>query len=181
MNLNYSLTSQNWMWAVRREMGWPAEKPACDSIAWAAGRLFDIELGLDLARHTQTLRKDIVYGGWPKADARAPFNYTVALRELMTVDLVTRLIPYAADETTPVVLVSTRSNEHFTIGSRGLLERHPGKPCGLARGRALATKRIRRTAASMGDEICPDNLWIRNGEDVVEPAPTAQGIVARFN
>ena len=50
MNDTTKLRHQNWMWALRSEMGWPTFKPVNDCIAWASGRLMDIELGMDLAR-----------------------------------------------------------------------------------------------------------------------------------
>ena len=36
-----SLRHQNFMLAVRREMGWPAFKPANDAIAFCSGRQMD--------------------------------------------------------------------------------------------------------------------------------------------
>lgn len=175
------LRHQNWMWALRRLMGWPAFKPVNDSIAWASGRTMDVELGMELARLATAGRKDMVFSCWASVSAAEPVGYIVALRELLAVDIVDRCVAYAADEEAPLLLVSTRRNEHFAIGERGLLERHEGKPADLGKGRKLAVKRIRATAATMGDTLCAGNMWVPPGGDWVEPATVPTETVVRFN
>ena len=174
------LRHQNFMWAVRQALGWPLFKPACDSLAFASGRVHDAAVGLDLARHAQTMRKDLVYAGWHDADADEPAGFTIVLRELLSVDVFSRCLLYAADETSPAILVSTTADEHVAVGKRGLLERRPGKPRDLARGRKIAMRRVRRAAAAMGDRICPENVIVPNGGDYVAPPSPSQGLVARF-
>lgn len=146
------LHRQTWMWALRLSMGWPPLTPACDSIAWVSGRPIDVETGLDCARLAAKQRQDIVYGSWGTAGAE-PLSYAVIVREILTIDVVDRCLPWAADEFAPLILVSTKSDESIAIDARGLLHRHAGKPEKLAAGRRLAAKRIRTLAASLRDRV----------------------------
>lgn len=172
-----TLKHQNWMWAVRREMGWPPFKPCNDAIAFGAGRKMDLAVGVEIARLAQAMRKDLVYSGWPSTAAVEPDGYAIAYRELLAVDVVDRCFPFAADETGPMILVSTRADEHFAVGRRGFLERLSGKPKHLRRGRALALRRIRAAAAAMGDELAPTNVWVPAGAEWVEPPATLETVV----
>ena len=174
------LRHQNWMWALRRAMGWPTFKPINDCIAWASGRLMDIDLGLELARLATAGRKDMVFSCWANTTVAEPSDYIVALRELLSINVVDRCFAYAADETAPVMLVSTRRDEHFAIGSRGLIERREGKPAALGRGRKLAVRRIRAAAATMGDTLCADNLWVPTGGEWIDPVTPSETVV-HFN
>lgn len=175
------LRHQNWMWALRRLMGWPAFKPINDSIAWSSGRTMDVELGVELARLATAGRKDMVFSCWANVSAAEPVGYIVALRELFAVEVVDRFVAYAADEKAPLLLVSTRRDEHVAIGSRGLLERREGKPADLGKGRKLAVKRIRTVAATMGDTLCADNMWVPKGGDWIEAAVPPMPTFVRFN
>lgn len=175
-----TLRHQNFMWGVRREMGWPLFRPVNDCLAFVSGRPMDIEVGLETARVAQVMRKDLIYAGWPSTVAVEPDAFAVIIRELLQVDVIDRCFPWAADETSAIVLVSTRVDESFAIGRRGLLERRPGKPKGLGKGRKLAAKRIRAAAAAMGDELVANNIWLPHGEAWVEPDAPVETVV-RFN
>ena len=181
MNDTTMLRHQNWMWALRREMGWPTFKPINDCIAWASGRTMDVELGMELARLATASRKDMVFSCWASVGAAEPVGYILALRELFAVDIVDRCVAYTADEEAPLLLVSTRRDEHFAVHSRGLLERREGKPANLGKGRKLAVKRLRATAATMGDRLCADNRWVPTGGDWIEPVMPPMETVVRFN
>lgn len=171
---------QNFMWAVRREMGWPAFKPINDCLAFSSGRPLDFEIGAELGRLAQAMRKDMIYSGWSSATAREPSGFTVVIRELLSVDIVDRVLPWAADDHSPIVLVSTRGDEVFAVGKRGLLERMAGKPPRLAEGRKRAMKRIRAAIATMSDEVAENNVWLPAGAPWVEPDQPLETVI-RFN
>ena len=174
------LRHQNFMWAVRKEMGWPLFKPANDCLTFSTGRPMDMEIGMETARIATALRKDIVYSGWSSATAAEPQGFAVIIRELFQVDIVDRVFPWVADETAPLILISTRGDECFAIGRRGLLERVTGKPKHLAKGRKLAMKRIKASAATMCDALAENNVWVPLGGELIEPAQPVDTIV-RFN
>lgn len=171
------LHHQNFMLAVRREMGWPTFRPANDCIAFCSGRTTDFEVGSELARLAQAMRKDAVYSGWANSKAAEPAGFTIVYRELLTVDIVDRVIPYAANDDAPIVFLSTRADEFFAVDRRGSLVRVPGKPKGIAKGRRLAMKRIKATAAARGDELLVGNQFVEPGADWIEPEVPVETVV----
>ena len=164
---------QNIMIALRQEMGWPAFTPANDAIAWSSGMPMDAEVGMEVARVAQALGKDIVYGAWKNTKAREMEGLSVVYRQLLTVDIVEGLVPWAANDTAPLLLVSTRRDEMFGIDHRGTLTRMHPKPRAIGAGRKLAEKRIRAAAAQMGDALLPNNRHVPWGDpSITRDVPT---------
>lgn len=168
---------QNFMLAVRRELGWPGFKPCNDAIAFCTGRKMDFQVGLEMARIAQTLRKDAVYTGWANMASSIPLGFTIVYREMLAVDIIDHVVPFAANDDAPITFVSTRAAEHFAIDHRGTLTRISGKPKNIASGRKLAMKRIRATAATLGDELLAGNRFVPFGSDWIEPETPADTIV----
>lgn len=174
---NISLHHQNFMLAVRREMGWPTFRPANDCIAFCSGRKMDFTVGSEMARIAQTLRKDAVYTGWANTRTALPASFAIVYRELLTVDIVDRVVPYAANDGAPIVFLSTRADEFFAADSRGSLVRVPGKPRAIGAGRKLAMNRIRATAAMLGDELLENNRFVPTGAEWSEPEASFETII----
>lgn len=168
---------QNFMLAVRRELGWPRFRPCNDAIAFCTGRKMDFQVGSEMARIAQTLRKDAVYTGWASMTASTPLGFTIAYREMLAVDIIDHVVPFAANDDAPIVFVSNRAAEHFAIDHRGTLTRIPGKPKNIGTGRKLAMKRIRATAATMSDELLADNRFVPFGSNWIEPETPVDTIV----
>lgn len=173
----FLLHHQKFMLAVRREMGWPGFRPANDCLFFASGRLLDAVGGADLARISQQGRKDVIYSGWTNTRAKQPAEFAIAYRELLTVDIVTRLVPWCADAEAPICLVSTRDNEMFALDGRGTLARTTGKPPSLARGRQLAMRRIVARSKMMGDGLLDNNRAVPTGGDWCEPDVPMETVV----
>ncbi len=173
------LHHQNTMLALRAEMGWPSFRPANDCLAFSSGKEMDVETGMEIARIAQMLGKDVIYSGWASTKATEPTGFTVGYRMMFSVDIVDRLVPFAANDEARVTLVSTRSDELFAIDGRGSLVRVPGKPQNIGAGRKRAMKRIKATAATLGHEMLASNRFVSTGAESIEPeAPTE--IVVRF-
>ena len=168
---------QNTMLALRREMGWPAFKPANDCIGFTSGRTMDFDQGMELARIAQVLGKDVIYSGWASGSASEPSGFSIAYRVLLTVDIIDRVGPFAANDDAPVVLVSTRSDEVFAIDRRGSLVRVPGKPKTIGKGKKLAIKRIKTTAEAMGNELLENNRYVPPGADWIAPEGPIETVV----
>lgn len=174
------LHHQNVMLALRQEMGWPLFRPVNDAIAFSSGRETNIEIGMELGRIAQRMRADIVYSGWAGTRAKDSTSFTVAYREMLSIDIVDRLVPWAANDDAPVVLVSTRGTEEtFAIDRRGSLTRTPGRPANIGKGRKLAMKRIKAVASTISDELLASNRFIEPGAEVPGPEAPA-GVVVRF-
>jgi hypothetical protein len=178
--MEMTLRHQNFMLAVRQQMGWPPFKPANDCIGFSSGKQGDVEVGLELGRIARMLGKDMVYSGWASPTATEPTGFCVAYRMMFSVDFYDRLVPFVANDTAPLILVSTRADEHFAIDRRGLLVRIEGKPKAIGKGRKLAMKRIRAAAATMGDELLASNRFVPTGQDWIEPDAVPLETIVRF-
>lgn len=174
------LRHQNLMLALRAEMGWPLCKPANDCLAFSSGQEMNMQVGMEIARIAQMLGKDIVYSGWSSSKATKPTGFSLAYREMLTVDVVDKLVPYAANDADPVTLVSTRADEYFAIDRRGNLVRVAGKPRDIGKGRQLAMKRLKARAATMRDTLLPGNRHLPTGQDWIEPDAAPVETVVRF-
>lgn len=172
-----TLHHQNFMLAVRQEMGWPAFKPANDCIAWCSGRPTDVDTAMELARLAQRMGKDLVYTGWMNARAAEPTGFSIAYRGMFAIDIVDQLQPFAANDDAPILLVSTRDEATFAIDTRGSLVRVPGLPRSLGKGRKLAMKRIKAAAASKGDTLLSNNRLVPWGDDWVAPDEPVETVV----
>lgn len=178
--MDMMLRHQKLMLALRQQMGWPPFKPANDCIAFTSGKTTDLEVGMELGRIAQMLGKDVIYSGWASVGATTPAGFTIAWRGLLTVDIIDRALPYAANDEAPVMLVSTQRDEQFVIDERGSLVRVPGKPKSLGAGRRLAMKRIKTAAKSMGDELLAGNRLVPWGADTIAPDTILVEPVVRF-
>lgn len=168
---------QNFMLAVRQQMGWPSFKPANDCIYWSSGQEMDLEVGTEIARIAQMAGRDLIYTGWASTRAKDPTSFAIAFREMLTVDVVDRVVPFAANDRAPIILVSTRADEFFAIDRRGSLVRVERKPKGIGKGKALAMKRIKAAASTMGGELLANNRFVPPGADWIEPEAPIETIV----
>ena len=171
------LHHQNTMLAVRTEMGWPPFRPANDAIGFTSGRVLDAEVCTELARLAQVMRKDLIYSQWRDLKAADPAAFTIVYRQLHAVDIVDQVIPWAANDTAPLVFLSKRAEETYAIDARGSLTRIFGRPAKIASGRKLAMKRIKTAAAAKGDELLANNTFLKPGETWVEPVANVDTIV----
>lgn len=171
------LHHQNTMLAVRTEMGWPPYRPANDAVGFTSGRMLDAEVGAELARLAQAMRKDLVYSQWADIRSKGPAAFTIVYRQLHAVDIVDRVIPWAASDVAPLVFLSTRAEETYAIDARGSLTRIYGKPAKIAAGRKLAMKRLKAAAAAKGDELLANNTFLKPGQPWVEPVANGDTIV----
>lgn len=168
---------QNFMLALRQLMGWPTFAPVNNAIAFTSGQTMSAPVGVELGRIAQALNKDLVYSGWSTIPAREPDGFAVAFRDLVTVDIIDRLVPFAADDRARVILVSTSTDEHFAIDTRGSLIRMAGRPKAVRDGRALAMSRIKAVAATRSSDLLPDNQFVATGAAVTCPQPLHETIV----
>ena len=177
--MNMLLHHQNLMLGLREQMGWPTFKPANDCIGWSSGKTMNFEAGMELGRIARLLGKDMVYAGWADIKATEPVGFSVAYREMLTIDIVDRVVPYAANDEVPIVLVSIRSDDVFAVDARGTLARMTGKPKAIGRGRKLAMKRIRAAAAARSADLLKNNRWVPPGATSIEPEASTD-VIIRF-
>lgn len=169
--MNVQLNRQNIMLALRQTMGWPPYAPANDCLAFTSGRPMDVENGIEIGRIATALGKDVIYSGWASESAREPSGFTIAYRMIDSVDIVDRIVPYVANDGSPVILISTTQDEHFAIDARGSLVRAAGKPQAPGKGRLLAMKRIKALAKNLRTTLLEQNRHVPVGAPVERPAP----------
>lgn len=169
--LPMAVRHQNWMTAVRQLAGVPTFKPVNESILFAATGLDGIEQGMELARVAQEAERDIVCAHWPNAKARQPSGYTVVLRDVLSVDVLSACAPYMwADG--QLAFVSVREGVTIRVGDRGLLQRSQGLPQHMVRGARLASLRIREVANNRRTTLMDGNRYVPvGGEWMAQDAP----------
>lgn len=175
------LRHQKIMLALRQEMGWPAFKPVNDALAFMSGKPFDLQVGMELARIVELVGKDGIYTGWASSSSVMPTGFSIAYRELLTVDVIANVLPYAASDAAPIMLVKVQGDEHFYIDRRGSLTRQPGRPKALGAGRRLAVKRIKAAAAEMGDDLLAGNRHVPWGATEIQPDAVFAEAIVRFS
>lgn len=161
---------QNWMLSLRQLAGVPTFKPANESILFCSTGLDGIERGMELARLAQQAERDIICSHWLDSKAKQPSGYTVVLRDLLSVDVLSDCTAFMSGEER-LALVSKREMVTIRVGERGLLQRDAGVPQQLAKGIQLATGRIRKGAASRDGGLLKGNLFMPAGGQWT--APTA--------
>jgi hypothetical protein len=176
------IKTQQFSLAVRQELGYPLVRTTIDSLAFASGGPVDFFKGMEIARLTEEMRRDMVYTAWNDFADHQPANIIVALREMFCVEVIDPCFLWAADETAPLAIVSILRDVHMVIGERGLLERRVGRPAKtLGAGRKLAMKRVRAAAAAMDDELLANNMLVPRGAPWIDPAPTQDETIVRFH
>ena len=153
---------QNWMLSLRQLAGVPTFKPVNESILFCATGLDGIERGMELARLAQQADRDIICSHWADTSAKQPSGYTVVLRDLLSVDVISDCIAFIQGEER-LTLVSRREMMTIWVGDRGLLQRGAGMPQHLAKGVRLAAKRIRAGAESRDDDLLDGNRFMPVG------------------
>ena len=175
-----NIRQQNINLAIRQLMGWPPYKPSNDCIAFACGVPLDPLLALKVAQMAEEMRKDWVYAQYLKPTAPMPAKMGIVYRGLASVDVLDDCHLWAADADAPLKVVSPRTDEHFAIDCRGSLQRIAGRPKNLAKGRALALRRVRKLAAGYDHVALPDSVFMSAAEPWVEPARQPRDTLVRF-
>lgn len=162
---------QNWMLAVRELAGVPTFKPVNESILFCATGLDGIERGMELARLAQEADRDIICAHWTNSKAKRPSGYTVVLRDVLSVDVLSGCTAYVwGDER--LALVSPREKLTIWVGDRGLLQRGQGLPQHMVRGARLAEMRIRELAHGRQAALLENNRFMPlGGEWTASNAP----------
>lgn len=159
---------QNWMLAMRELAGVPTFKPVNESILFCATGLDGIERGMELARLAQQADRDVICAHWSSIKAKRPSGYTIVLRDVLSVDVLSNCPAYIWGEDR-LAFVSTRENMTIWVGDRGLLQRGQGVPQHLVRGARLAAMRIRDAADRREAALLDGNRFMPIGAEWSAP------------
>lgn len=169
---------QNHCLSIRTELGYPLFAPANATLAFSAGRKFDFSVGMDLVRHAERGGKDFVYAGWSSVTDDLPGDYTLVIRQQASIDVVTGVTFWAADDEAPLVIVTRDRSIYFELDGRLNLQQRLGRPGRkILQGERRAMERIRRGAELLDDVTLDGNAWVRNGGDWTPPAPPQASVI----
>lgn len=169
---------QNHSLAIRTELGYPLFIPANATMAFAAGRKFDLAVGMDLVRHAERGNKDFVYAGWATITDDAPCDYTLVIRQQVSVDVITDVTFWAADDVSPLVIISSERNMYFELDGRLNLQQRSGRPGRkILQGERRAMERILRSAELLDGTVLDGTDWVKNGGDWVPPTTSRENVV----
>jgi hypothetical protein len=169
---------QNHCLSIRAEVGYPLFAPANATLAFAAGRKFDFSVGMDLVRHAERGSKDFVYAGWASVTDDAPLDYTLVIRQRISVDVITNVTFWASDNEAPVVILAKDRDLYFELDDRLNLQQRAGRPGRkILQGERRAMERIARGAERLDGTIIGGNAWVKNGGEWVPPATSHESAV----
>jgi hypothetical protein len=163
--------------AIKVELGFQICGVPNDCLTMASGGVADPVKAIELAKVASDLKTDLVHLGFRTSKAKAPCQIALAYRDDLVVDWRDGLQLYAADQTSPLILVDEARRQFFERGLRNQLIRFGGVPSNLAKGSRLAMARVRRTAAIMRSELLDTNYFVPRGEPVEDHKPQAEGTV----
>lgn len=169
---------QNHCLSIRVELGYPLFAPANATLAFSAGRKFDFGVGMDLVRHAERGAKDFVYAGWASVTDDLPHDYTLVIRQRASVDVITGVTFWAADDEAPINIVAKDRELYFELDARLNLQQRLGRPGRkMLQGERRAMERIRRGVELLDGTVLNGNAWVKNGGDWTPPAPSRETVV----
>ena len=169
---------QNHCLSIRAELGYPLFAPANVTLAFSAGRKFDFSVGMDLVRHAERGGRDFVYAGWASVTDDLPHDYTLVIRQRASVDVMTGVTFWAADDEAPLAIVAKDRELYFELDGRLNLQQRLGRPGRkILQGERRAMERIRRGAELLDDVTLVGNAWVKNGGDWTPPTPPQASVI----
>ena len=117
---------------------------------------------MELARLAQEAERDVICAHWANTKAKRPSGYTVVLRDVLSVDVLSDCTAYMWGEGR-LALVSVKEKLTIWVGDRGLLQRGQGVPEHLLRGAKLANIRIRNAAEGRDSALLDGNRFMPMG------------------
>ena len=100
-----ALQHQKHAWALRHEMGFPADHKLTPSIEFGTGGAIDGGIVCELVLRAMERDQDIIYAGQAHAGMSEPHEYLAVMRNQHLIH-VFRCRPWSGDSNAPVILVS---------------------------------------------------------------------------
>ena len=147
-----ALQQEKHAWALRHEMGFPADHKLTPSIEFGTGGAIDGGIVLELVLRAVEWDQDIIYAGPAHAGMSGPREYLAVMRNEHLIHIF-RCRPWSGDGNAPVILVSECGKVTIRLGSDGTFECLAGAPSDIAGGHCRALARIARVAAATRTRI----------------------------
>ena len=146
------LQHEKYAWALRHEMGFPADAKLTPSIEFGTGGAIDGGIVRELVVRAMERDQDIIYAGQAHAGMSKPREYLAVMRNQHLIHIF-RCRPWSGDNDAPVILVSECGKVTIRLGSDGAFECLAGAPSDIAGGHCRALARIERVAAETRTRI----------------------------
>lgn len=147
-----ALRQQKHAWALRHEMGFPADAKLTPSIEFGTGGAIDGGIVCELVLRAMDRDQDIIYAGQSHTGKSGPREYLAVMRNQHLIHIF-RCRPWSGDSNAPVILVSECGKVTIRLGSDGAFECLVGAPSDIAGGHCRALARIARVAAATRTRI----------------------------
>ncbi|QXF11263.1 hypothetical protein [Sphingopyxis terrae] len=159
-----ALQQEKHAWALRHEMGFPADCKLTPSIEFGTGGAIDGGIVRELVVRAMQLGQDIIYAGQGHAGISKPREYLAVMRNQHLIHIF-RCRPWSGDSNAPVIMVSECGKITIRLGSDGAFECLAGAPSDIAGGHCRALARIERVAAETHTRIETHMFPPRSSDD----------------
>ena len=150
--MTLALRHQKHAWALRHEMGFPADHKLTPSIEFGTGGAIDGGIVYELVLRAMERNQDVIYAGRGNTGKSEPREYLAVMRNQHLIH-VFRCRPWAGENDAPVILVSECGKVTIRLGRDGAFECLAGAPSDIAGGHCRALARIERVAAETRTRI----------------------------
>jgi len=158
-----ALQHEKHAWALRHEMGFPADNKLTPSIEFGTGGAIDGGIVRELVLRAMLLGQDIIYAGQARAGMSKPREYLAVMRNQHLIHIF-RCRPWSGDGNAPVILVSECGKVTIRLGSDGAFECLAAAPSDIAGGHSRALARIERVAAATRSRVAKPTFQPRSSE-----------------
>lgn len=159
-----ALQHEKHAWALRHEMGFPADAKLTPSTEFGTGGAIDGGIVRELVLRAMEWNQDIIYVGLAHAGMSGPREYLAVMRNQHLIHIF-RCRPWSGDNNAPVILVSECGKVTIRLGSDGAFECLAGAPFDIAGGHCRALARIERVAAETRSRIETHTFQPRSSAD----------------
>ena len=159
-----ALQQEKHAWALRHEMGFPADAKLTPSIEFGTGGAIDDGIVRELVLRAMKWDQDIIYAGQAHAGMSKPREYLAVMRNQHLIHIF-RCRPWSGDGNAPVILVSECGKVTIRLGSDGAFECLAAAPSDIAGGHSRALARIERVAAATRSRIKAHTVQRRSSDD----------------
>ena len=159
-----ALQQEKHAWALRHEMGFPADHKLTPSIEFGTGGAINGDIVRELVLRAMKWDQDIIYAGQAHAGMSKPREYLAVMRNQHLIHIF-RCRPWSGDSNAPVILVSECGKVTIRLGSDGAFECLAGAPYDIAGGHCRALARIERVVAETRSRIETHTFQTRSSDD----------------
>ncbi|MGK2912268.1 MAG: hypothetical protein ACSLE1_21095 [Sphingobium sp.] len=173
----YLERGQQWVFALRKLMGYPEYEPSRHSTAFCASGERDLAGALHLAQLAADMKKDILHLGFKSIYAPEPHLVSLVVHTTHCVELLAGCRLYAASDTANVALLHHDKRWYFDDRNQLICTSLPPRHR-LTRGEQVAWARWRLTAARMVGLQLAGNSFVPAGRPLADALPVERLKVA---